>query len=344
MLYKNILAVLCVVVTLAATCQVQGQIDLPGPRFRNRDVESSENTRPFADPGVFNYDAQAFAPVDFASNDELDANTGFFFTYDRFTSSISRPSGENVQVTANRPSGTNNLWGNRYQGGWMSEDDTGWLIGYQQGRGVDLVHGQDILASSPMLITTNMATVELNRVFRQETESGGYLEPYVGVRYAGFSDETLQDLVQGANVARFKQRVSNSGFGLQAGGRYTQRRGRFRYSGNATIATMYNQQRLVATDIQPTPAVIIFSESYFSGNSFVPVIDLKFDLAYNISRDIAIRGGVQVQSLWDGVARANSVIANFNPNSIFGASTDPVGFVEDGILAAGFSVGVEWRR
>ena len=172
MALKNKLALLSLVVTLVATCHVQGQVEIPGARFRPRAAESPENTRPFADPGVFNYDAQAFAPVDFVTDDELDANCGFFFTYDRLYTSLSRSGGDNLTPNIRRQHGTNDLWGNRFQAGWFSEDDSGWLVAYQQSEGNDFVNGQDILIAAPMLVTTKLASVELNRVFRQQTDRG----------------------------------------------------------------------------------------------------------------------------------------------------------------------------
>ncbi|MEE2826087.1 MAG: hypothetical protein VYE64_05625, partial [Planctomycetota bacterium] len=42
-----------------------GQINVPGPVFRYQQVETTESTRPFATPGIFNYDAQMFAPLQF---------------------------------------------------------------------------------------------------------------------------------------------------------------------------------------------------------------------------------------------------------------------------------------
>ncbi|MFN7576840.1 MAG: hypothetical protein ACK5SA_17450, partial [Planctomycetota bacterium] len=75
-------------VTGAATL-VQAQVDVPGPRFEPRSVQSPENTRPLAEPFVFDYDAQVFAPVEFTNNKELEPNTGFFFVVDRMYNSVS---------------------------------------------------------------------------------------------------------------------------------------------------------------------------------------------------------------------------------------------------------------
>ena len=351
MALKNILRILSLAVTLVASCHVQAQVDIPGPRFRPRGVESPENTRPFADPGVFNYDAQAFAPVDFSTNDELDGQSGFFLSYDRLATSISRSSGDNIQPNLRRQSGTNNLWGNRYNIGWYGDDERGWMVSYQQSEGNDFVNGQDILVANPMLVTNTAASVELNRIFRQETQSGGYFEPYLGLRYMYLSDKTLEDTTQAFGGTtfenRFTQSVSNSGTGLHAGGRYSQRRGRYRYSCDVAVATLYNEQRMRAGDIatDQTSGAVGITEIYFNDQSFVPVIDMNFDLAYNLSRDIAVRGGVQVMYMWDGLARANTLSTNFNPNSSFGfGGTDPLGFFEDGVLNAGFTLGVEWRR
>ncbi|MFN9749792.1 MAG: hypothetical protein ACK57U_00225, partial [Planctomycetota bacterium] len=101
-------------VTGAATL-VQAQVDVPGPRFEPRSVQSPENTRPLAEPFVFDYDAQVFAPVEFTNNKELEPNTGFFFVVDRMYNSVSRGEPRQLQgigITPNDvPTGNDWMWG-----------------------------------------------------------------------------------------------------------------------------------------------------------------------------------------------------------------------------------------
>lgn len=352
-MFKNSLAIFGLVTAMAVSSTVVGQVDIPSPKFRPKSVETPENTRPFADPRVFNldnYDAQVFAPLEFTNGKEADPQTGFFFTYERMYTSVSRPGG-NDNITLNSvPVGSDYIWGNRYEIGYMSEEDNGWNIVFRSSEGSFFAAGQDILVAQPMLVETNFSDVGFNRIFRQNLSNGGYLEPYIGLRYISFSDNTLEDTTQFTTQTafnRFRQNVKNDAVGLQAGARYTQRRGRFKFTGESAIATTYNQQRYFATDILTVGANTAVTEFYQSGQEFVPALDLRFELAYNVSRDIALRSGVQLTYMWDGLARANTLTTNLNPNSAFGiggAAAGPPGLFDSEVIATGFTLGVEWRR
>ena len=124
---------------LLAPCQMaSAQLHVPSAEFEHRDIESVENTRPFAAPGVFDYDTRAFAPLEFTNDEEKDPNTGFFLTYDRLYTSVSRPGilgeGENGQTVA---TGNNYIWGTRYEAGWITEEDHGWSFAFQN---LSLIH------------------------------------------------------------------------------------------------------------------------------------------------------------------------------------------------------------
>jgi len=324
-------------------------IDVPSPRFGPREVETAGSTRPLAGPGVFDYDTRAFAPLEFTNNKELEPQKGFYFTLDRVYTNVSRPG--NIGIESNNiKTGSEYIWGTRYDLGWFSDDNDGWGITFQDSEGVSFTNGQDILVSQPTLVNMTINTVEINRLFRQSLSHGGYLEPYIGLRYTNITDKTLEDTTQvdlaGANVGnRFRQEVTNNAFGIQAGGRYNVRRGRWRTTVDGALATSYNQQRYFATDIANSGGVQAISETFLNDQSFIPVIDGQFELAYNISRDIALRVGVQGTYNWNGIARANTLTTSLNPNSAFGGgATSPAGIVDDTHIAAGFLFGVEWKR
>lgn len=334
---------------LLAPCQMaSAQLHVPSAEFEHRGIESIENTRPFAAPGVFDYDTRAFAPLEFTNDEEKDPNTGFFLTYDRVYTSVSRPGiigeGEFGETVA---SGNNYIWGTRCEAGWMTEEDHGWSIGYQNSRGIFFTSGQDVSVANPMLVTNRFATFEINKIFRQQMKTGGYFEPYIGAQYINVSDETLLDTLEtvgGVSAGnRFKQEANNNAFGVHAGARFNRRRGRWRTTTDGAIAAAYNQQRYFATDLTTTPGLISITESYSEEQSFVPMLDLQFELAYNISRDITLRTGVQAMWIFDGIARANTQPTSLNPNSFFGTGTG-AGLSEDSFIAAGFLFGFEWRR
>lgn len=343
--------ILSALAALLAPCQMaSAQINIPSAEFEHRGIESIENTRPFAAPGVFDYDTRAFAPLEFTSDEEKDPNTGFFLAYDRLYTSVSRPGilgeGENGDTVA---TGNNYIWGTRCEAGWITEEDHGWSFAFQNSEGIFFTSGQDVSIANPQLVTNRFATVELNRIFRQLTKNGDYFEPYIGVRYINVQDETLQDTFETFDGAfasnRFKQEASNDAFGGHAGVRFNRRRGRWRTTSDGAITAAYNQQRYFATDLINTPGVIGVTETFSEDQSFVPLLDLQFEVAYNISRDITLRTGVQVNWIFDGIARANTQPTGINPNSFFGTGTGAgLDGNDDAFIAAGFLFGFEWRR
>ncbi len=330
----------------------EAQIHLPGPRFEHRDLEGPDETGPLVTPGVFDYDAQLFAPVEFTNSDQLESRSGFYASYDRTYLSVSKS--PRIDTNTNFiDTGSHFIWGSRYEVGWFTEDESGWAINYQQSEGNAFANGQNELVPNPTLITNAFSSVELNRVFRQTISNGGTLEPYIGLRYIGVTDDTIEDTSQDFVVGilpadnRFIQKASNSAIGLHAGGRFVRRTGRWRYNTDVAMAALYNQQKYFASDIlqeiNGTNIVTSVSESSVEDQSFVPAIDLQFDITFNVTRDISLKTGVQTIYLWNGINRANTLTTGLNPNSIitgFGADSTN----DNRYLAAGFIFGFEWRR
>ncbi len=353
MALKHIFILGSLLATYLVSSTTNGQVNVPSPKFEHKSVESAESTRPFATPGVFDYDTQVFAPIEFTNGEEMKPNDGFYATYDRVYTSVSRAGHFSGVNGAEVSTGSDFIWGTRMELGWMSDSDDGWGLVYQHADGSYFTAGQDILVANPMLVTTKNANVELNKLFRQSLKNGGYFEPYVGGRYINVSDRTIEDTTQtlgGVVVGnRFKQNATNSAFGFQAGARFNNHRGRWRTTTDGAIATTYNQQRYFATDIANnrtattnTQGII---ESYQSDQAFVPVLDFQFEMAYHISRDVALRTGVQAMYYWDGIARANTLTTSLNPNSAFNTSgAAGAGLFDDKFVSAGFIFGLEWRR
>ncbi len=336
--------------SLFSITQTMGQVHTPGPRFEHRSVESAANTRPFATPGFFDYDMQMFAPVDFSNNDEMQGRSGFYGEIDRVYSSLTTSGNFNGPNGSAISKGSEYIWGNRYQFGWFSSVDDGWGLTYQQSHGAYYINGRDELVGNPMYVNTWFANVELNRTFRQYLKSGAHFEPFIGFRYFNVTDTSIEDTNQVLNgslvVNRFKQDVKNDMFGAHAGGKFIKHTGRWRTGAKGAIATTYNRQHYfstdIATDLLGTQGII---EMYDADDRFAPVLDLEFDVAYYITRDISLKLGLQSIYIWDGVARANTGTTSLNPNSAFGGvGLGPKGIFDDSVFSAGFIFGLEWRR
>lgn len=346
---KKLLTLALVVSFFSCASLAVAQINVPGARFEHKPVDSVENTSPFAAPGTFDYDAQMFAPVEFTNHDELEPNVGFYFVYDRMYTSMSKASAripdDGTVLSQSVARGSNYIWGNRFELGWMADQGDGWGLVYERSNGSYFNSGQDILVANPMLIESTFANVEVNRMFRQSLSRGGHIEPYIGMRYMNLSDNTLEDTGLGpTGNNRFKQNASNDVIGAHAGARYTARHGRFRTTLDTAIATGYNRQSYFATDLQNQAGGPLVTELYDSDSSFVPAIDFRAELAYNLSRDLGFRTGFQVMYLWDGVARADTLTTALNSNSAFGLGTGVTGVFDESMVSTGFSFGLEWKR
>ncbi|MEL7500290.1 MAG: BBP7 family outer membrane beta-barrel protein [Planctomycetota bacterium] len=355
MALKRTFMIGALLISFVVTGSVFGQ-DIPSSEFR-RLPEGADNL-PFASPGLFDYDAQIFAPLEFTNGKEKEPNTGFYFTLDKTYTSVTRAPKFQGQQLQLQQLGSEFSWGTRYEGGWFGENEAGWNLVYQNINSSSFVNGRDTLVENPMLVESKISTFEINRIFRQSLSRGGYFEPYLGLRYNGLSDESIEDTTSSVLADpdgdgtfttfvldnRFKQRASNSSVGLQAGSRYSVRRGRWRFTGDAAVATTYNQQRYFSTDIgEQIDGSIGIVETDRSDQSFVPVIDGQIELAYNVSRDLSVRLGVQGTFMWDGIVRVNTETTLLNGNSIQGIGPAFQPFDED-FTAAGFLFGVEWRR
>lgn len=341
MAFNRLLTVSALLVVVSLPNLVFGQVHIPSARFQPQPLEEVENTRPFAAPGVFDYDAQIFAPLEFGNGKQLGPNTGFFASFDRGAVTISN----SAQNTSNNYGPTN-----RYSFGWMTTEDDGWEFLYEQTRASTFVNGQDDSVANPTLLRSSFANVEANRIYRQVLRNGSWIEPYVGFRFINLNETTIEDT---AGVAvggliggnRFRQNLTNNAFGGHVGGRYIQRRGRWRVSSDISLATTYNNQTLLATDIFSSGAVQAVNEFTDGDDAFVPAFDYRLEIGYNLTRDFGIRGGVGLVYLWDGISRASTLTTFTNPNSVLGANDGVVaGLQEDSTIAAGYSLGIEWRR
>ncbi len=298
---------------------------------------------------LFNYDAQLFAPL---TLDDIrlkpQGNTGWYFTYDRTYLSVSRPEATST-VNANAvATGNDFVWGNRFDLGNMSETGQGWTLNWLNSEGSFFSNGQDELIANPMMTRTTFANVELSRLFRQELSNGGLMEPYFGVRWQGLNDESIEDTIvpffSDADGNRFKQRTTNSSFGGHIGSRYSRSIGRWSYRADLALAAGYNSQRYLASDMIFGPDSVAVFEATFNDNSFLPTLDLGMDAAYHVTRDIALRVGVQALHVWDGVVRADTRTTGLNPFSAFGVGEQVTGIRDQSFTAVGFTFGLEWRR
>ena len=333
------------------TVGLSAQTHVPSARYSPLQSEAAGPNDPLVQPGIFDYDAQMFAPLDLSNISDRKAPSGFFALYDRVYMSIGRPNPIGAGAPTQHPRGTDYHWGNRYHAGFVTEEGKGIQMEYMSVSGSFFSAGIDASVPDPFITTTSLDVFELNRIFRERLSNGGFLEPYFGIRYTSVSDETIEDttfFIGATEIPnRFIQRATNSAIGGQIGARYSMNRGRWTVRTDASLNASYNTQRYVASDIQIIPGQTFPSifESTDEDSSFLPALDLQIDFAYRISRDFSIRTSMQIMYMWEGVNRANTTSTALNPNSVLGAGfAGQLGAQGQSFTSAGFGFGVEWRR
>lgn len=357
MLTKELFRSLAAIVALlGVTSTTSAQLQQVGSRLGQNAPLIDGSETGFLANDLQSYDGQVFTPLDFGEQSvkERFDNTGLFFTYDRASLYVTAP--ETTTVAGQSAPGFNyQTWGNRFETGYMSEEDKGFTATLLYTGGSTFLAGRsDVGIPAPMHLDSGYTSFEINRTYRQCLKSGALFEPYFGFRYLGVTDKTNQDgSVSVLNPFlgtsnRFLQEAQNVMPGGQVGFRLFRQTDRWTLSGNFSAMALYNNQTYFASDIVTRvqqPNIVV--ERAFDNEEFVPAVEGRFDVAYHLTRDIAVRAGGQVTYLVQGLTRANVLQAGVNPNSIQSgtAFTNSLtaGTDQDSVLA-GFTMGIEWRR
>ena len=374
-------ALTCLCLPVVASAQIGG------PAVGNGGLaqQNAYNNQTFGasfDPAGIDYDLQFFAPVDESGyNDSHRGLSNYYAAWERNWKSVDRPGRQGTVGLNQFPTGSDFMTGNNFKIGYTNDQGNGWSIDFDRLSGSFFSSGTNDLIAQPMMTTTTISDVSFNRMFRQNLSRGGYIEPYVGLRYMNFGDETihdgesfflninnpatpLDDNIE-AGFDRFTQKVTNNAIGGHAGFRYTDRRGRFGVRTSAGIAGFYNQQSYSTSNSQnfPNPAAIFSDGNDFrtlntsrNSQSFMPMLNLDVLATFAITRNVALRVGGGFNYIWDGLNRANTLGSGFNPNSALtrgprnpGALGPTQFFAPGGIenqdaVVAGFSIGLEWSK
>lgn len=181
---------------------------------------SAQHYQPFIDPGYFPSDFQFFAPAEVSEfGDGEPPNTGVYLDYDRTYVNVSRPDGESSLFSEFEGDFT---WGNRWEIGYMTEEDTGWqaVIWHLSGPNEYVQFFQErIQAINPddegpggdtifvvadrnprqfdIRQSVNVASLsvgEINKTWRRKQfHNGAILEPLLGFRYMKFKSWHRRD-------------------------------------------------------------------------------------------------------------------------------------------------------
>jgi hypothetical protein len=263
-IYRPCVWILGLIATIAVASSVQAQrIE----RFSDHDVIA----QPFGD-WTFDYDWQPFSPViDYEyGNEPLEGKYGWFFTYDRLYWNVTRSENAPAEFDGDFS------WGNKFDLGYMTEDDHGWYFSAQYLKGPNI----DVLNK------VHYASVELNKTWRLEPFYHGiYAEPFVGVRYVKIDDY-------------FNGYVENNMIGGQLGARVFKQIQNFVISGEFRAYAAHNYQFYEAQ----VPELLL--------HEFVIGGETRAEVAYLITRDVAIRFAWDAVFFGQGIGRGSDPAIN----------------------------------
>lgn len=317
--------------------------------------------QPFTDPLTFNSDFQLFSPTDLSNyGGPPPSNIGWYFTYARLYASITR--GEQTKLGGDpfaRPFDGGWVWGNIYDFGYMTREDHGWNATYAHISTGLLFEDEDL----KIRLKPTYHSFEISKSFRQKLRWGGDLEPYFGVRYIYYADNTTDSspsgpiLVDGngdpipdengqpqvAGQEEFSQKMQNQLLGGQLGCRYHIRKGRWNLSSDFRLMAAQNWQYAQVRDVDTLLGVFEVNASY---NEFCPLGELRCECAYEVTRDISVRFGCSFLHIARGILRADMapMEGNLNNPNLNGLSPDLALTNDQSMSIAGFMLGLEYNR
>jgi hypothetical protein len=286
------LIVLCLSTAVACFSlapSARAQVFLEGGEF-----SAAGTTTPFTT--AFDNDLEFLTPFEDSGFGNFAAEpVGWFGNYNRLYWNVSPP--EDSQK-ADGDFG----WGNRFDFGFMTPDRSGWLV--------------DIVGMSGPNLPTNsseMSGFEVDRMWQMPLENGTMLMPNFAVRYMNIIDRTLP-----MNHPRFgtvgsagnNSPTKNNIIGGQVGLGWQMRRGAWVVDTNAKMFVAENFQVFTTQVFNPNDPANFASGPGTSRREFVPCGELNLNIAYSLTRDIAMNLGWDMIYMGSGIARQGQVEAN----------------------------------
>lgn len=209
------------------------------------------------------------------------------------------------------------------------------------------------------LNVADLSSFELNKTFLlRPLHNGAVVEPFFGFRYMQFTDFNRGDdytryddegnpvpvipigpppAIQPADAA-FEELISNRAsfennlVGGQIGFRYSQHRSRWLLSGEARAFAFTNLQNMELTQLQVVTEVDVGTgeepnserqniiRTYSHGTEFVFGGEIRAEAAYEVTRDVSLRVGMEFLNLAAGIGRGRDPARNSEDVQMFGAT------------------------
>ena len=207
------------------------------------------------------------------------------------------------------------------------------------------------------LNVADLANFEINKIFRvKPLHRGGTMEPFFGFRYMRFTDFNQEDdytrydqdgfpvpvlpigpppLPQPADAAFEEYISSNAAFdnnlvGGQIGFRFAEHRSRWLLSGEVRAFAFSNFQNLQVSELRVITEVDVgtgnepdseqqqLTNSYSHNTEFVFGGEIRAEAAYEVTRDVSIKFGMEFLDLAQGIGRGRNANQNDEDVQMFG--------------------------
>lgn len=221
------------------------------------------------------HDFQPFAPPDISTFDDgPGANEGFFFKYQRLNLNIDRPDGAQFDWEGDWG------WGNRYEVGYMTSKDNGWLLEVFNVRGPNVADLENDLNESRATING----VAVDKTFRlPQFHYGSWMEPFIGIQYLQTRQEYFTDVGF--------QNALNDMLGMNGGLRWFKQSQRWVLSTEFRYFVGLNQQKYEFVDDAQTEY------------EFAYALDLRLEATYIITKGFALNVGYEMLFIPDSQVR-----------------------------------------
>jgi hypothetical protein len=266
---------------------------------------AAQRYQPFG-PLDFEHDAQIFAPAEISSfSGGPDPNVGLFFTYDRMNLNVSR---SQTSISSFEGDWT---WGNRYNLGYMRENDKGWLVEiiHLDGPNVhtdptsltnDLVNGPGTVQNS-----IHFGSVEVMRQWRwKPLHYGSHLDMFLGFRYTHVEHQDAFPYI--TPQGNFNGVVANNHiYGPEIGLRWFKQKRRWTFSAEGRYFYAYNDQFFGSGNVLDADGNVdqTLTPVTFRTQRWVHAGNVRLETTYDVTKSFALAAGWDFTYLGNGVAR-----------------------------------------
>jgi len=335
----------------------------------------AQNVQPFGPTGQ-EPDIEPFAQADLSQYGNGPAlKRGWWFTYDRLYWSVSAPKQRDIgEETLEDPTtalinsvdtsifAANFTWGNRYEGGYMMDNNQGWLVSYT-GLGMQfhdraflnpqIVYGDPagVIAPAVAITYTDMVvhqqtkydSVELMHVSRWDKgQKVGVFEFMCGARFVSIDDKfSYRVNVDAVDESNLNMDAMNNIVGGQFGVRWYNIRERWTFNVEGRVFGAANFQSVVQNGQFNPPGLLALANTFTSSvhdTIFSPGGELRVETSYEVTKSIALKVGYDITAI-GGITRAVERVKYEVP--FFGIND---GAKHDWVILNGITFGLEFNH